>query len=81
MNMRNKIILVGGYCATGKSTFSLKLSQMINIPCFNKDIIKEVLGDGFGPENKMVEKKGSTSTFLLMLHIAECFLQRKWKGE
>jgi len=51
--MRNKIILVGGYCATGKSTFSLKLSEMINIPCFNKDIIKEVLGDGFGPENNI----------------------------
>jgi len=73
--MKNKIILVGGYCAAGKSTFSLKLSQMFNIPCFNKDIIKEVLGDGFGPENNMVEKKGSTATFLLMLHIAECFLQ------
>jgi len=73
--MKNKIILVGGYCAAGKSTFSLKLSQMFSIPCFNKDIIKEVLGDGFGPENNMVENKGSVATFLLMLHIAECFLQ------
>jgi predicted kinase len=73
--MNNKIIIVGGYCATGKSTFSHKLSQMFNIPCFNKDIIKEVLGDGFGPENNMVEKKGSAATFLLMLHIAERFLQ------
>jgi len=73
--MKNKIILVGGYCATGKSTFSRKLSEMFNIPSFNKDIIKEILGDGFGPENNMVEKKGSAATFLLMLHIAECFLQ------
>ena len=73
--MNNKIIIVGGYCATGKSTFSRKLSGMFNIPCFNKDVIKEVLGDGFGPENNMVEKKGSTATFFLMLHIAECFLQ------
>ena len=47
----------------------------MNIPCFNKDIIKEVLGDGFGPENGMVEKKGSATTFLLLLHIAERFLQ------
>ena len=73
--MNNKIIIVGGYCATGKSTFSRKLSQMFNIPCFNKDVIKEALGDGFGPENNMVVKKGSAATFLLMLHIAECFLQ------
>ena len=71
----NKIIVVGGYCATGKSTFSRKLCGLLNIPCFNKDVIKEVLGDGFAPENNMVEKKGSAATFLLMLHIAECFLQ------
>jgi predicted kinase len=73
--MNNKIIIVGGYCATGKSIFSRKLSQLLNIPCFNKDIIKEVLGDGFGSENNMVEQKGIAATFLLMLHIAECFLQ------
>ena len=73
--MENKIIIVGGYCATGKSTFSCKLSQLLNIPCFNKDIIKEVLGDGFGPDHNMVEQKGSATTFLLMLHIAERFLQ------
>jgi predicted kinase len=51
------------------------LSQLLNIPCFIKDVIKEVLGDGFGPENNMVERKGSAATFLLMLHIAERFLQ------
>jgi predicted kinase len=73
--MENKIILVGGYCATGKSTFSRELSKLLNIPVFNKDVIKEILGDGFGPENNMVEKKGSAATFLLMLHIAERFLQ------
>ena len=75
LNMNNKIIIVGGYCATGKSTFSRKLSGMFNVPCFNKDVIKEILGDGFGPENNMVKKKGSAATFLLMLHIAERFLQ------
>ena len=73
--MDNKIIIVGGYCATGKSVFARKLSGLLNIPCFIKDVIKEVLGDGFGPENDMVEKKGSAVTFLLMMHIAELFLQ------
>ena len=75
--MKNKIILVGGYCATGKSTFSRKLSQLLNIPCFNKDTIKEVLGDGLSPEDNMLDKKGSSTTFLLMLHIAEQFLMAK----
>jgi predicted kinase len=73
--MKNKIIIVGGYCATGKSVFSNKLSNLFNIPCFNKDVIKEVLGDGFGSENNMVELKGSVATFLVMLHIAEKMLQ------
>ena len=74
--MKNKIILVGGYCATGKSTFSRRLSRELNIPCFNKDIIKEMLGDGFGSESGEVFKKGSYVTTLLLIHyIAEQFLQ------
>jgi len=73
--VQNKIIIIGGYCASGKSLFSRKLSALLNIPCFNKDVIKEILGDGFGPENNIVEQKGSFATILLMLHIAEQFLQ------
>jgi predicted kinase len=76
MSMKNKIILVGGYCATGKSTFSNKLSQLLNIPWFNKDVLNEVLGDGFGCENNiLMEQKASGTSFLLMLHIAERLLQ------
>lgn len=70
-----KIILIGGYCATGKSTFSRKLAEHLKIPCFNKDVIKEVIGDGFGAENTDVYNKNSAVTFSLMLHIAERFLQ------
>jgi uridine kinase len=29
---KNKIILVGGYCASGKSVFSNKLSNLLSIP-------------------------------------------------
>ena len=86
--MGNKIILVGGCCATGKSTFSNKLSNLLNIPCFNKDVIKEVLGEGFGSIENIVEKKGSSATFLLMLYIAEktilskniCILESNFKN-
>ena len=73
--MRKKIILVGGYCATGKSTFARRLSQELNLPCFEKDVIKETLGDAFGTESGEVSKKGSFATFKLMLHMAERFLQ------
>lgn len=73
--MANKMIIVGGYCAAGKSTFSRKLANRYGIPCFNKDTIKEVIGEGFGIENKDVHQKNSGVTFSLMLHIAEQFLQ------
>ncbi|MCL1897046.1 MAG: ATP-binding protein [Clostridiales bacterium] len=73
--MANKMILVGGYCAAGKSTFSRRLAQSLGLPCFHKDTIKEVIGEGFGPKNTDVHEKNSAVTFRLMLHIAECFLQ------
>lgn len=75
MSMGNKLILVAGYCAAGKSTFSRRLAQELHIPCFNKDIVKEILGDGFGPESGEVFQKGSRVTFMLLRHIAECFLE------
>ena len=76
--MANKIILIAGLPAAGKSTFSRELSKHLNIPCFNKDVVKEVMADGFGKENEALlnrDKKGSVATFMLMLHIAEQFLQ------
>ncbi len=75
--MKNKIILVTGYPAAGKSTFSKELAMRLNIPCFNKDNIKEILGNGFGPETGEVYKKGSAVTVMLLLYIAECFLKTK----
>ncbi|MCL1819191.1 MAG: ATP-binding protein [Oscillospiraceae bacterium] len=73
--MRNKIIFVTGCPAAGKSTFALRLSEKLNIPLFSKDIIKEIMGDGYGSESGEVYKTGSKVTFMLMLHIAEQFLQ------
>jgi predicted kinase len=73
-----KIIIVGGFPATGKSAFSRELSQRLRIPCFNKDIVKEIMADGFGIENAELmnrDRKGSAATFMLLLHIAERFMQ------
>ncbi|MDR1689171.1 MAG: ATP-binding protein [Clostridiales bacterium] len=71
----NKIIIVAGYCATGKSTFARKLSQKLSIPCFCKDTLKEAMADGFGVNSELLETKGSAAATNIMLHIAECFLQ------
>jgi predicted kinase len=73
--MMNKIILVTGWNATGKSIFAYKLAERIAIPFFNADAINETVGDNLGPESWEVYKKGNAVTFYLLTHIAERFLQ------
>lgn len=43
-----KLVLIMGDLAAGKSTFSKILSKRCNINVFNKDSVKEVLGDTVG---------------------------------
>ena len=73
--MKNKIILVTGWNATGKSTFANNLAERLGVPFFNQDGINETIGDALGPESYEVYKKGKEVTFLLLMHIAERFLQ------
>ena len=73
--MKNKIILVSGYCAAGKTTFSRNLGKKLNIPCFNQDTIDEKICDGFGYESKVFEMGSEKIAFELILHIAEQFMQ------
>ena len=73
--MKNKLVLVSGYVAAGKTAFSHKLAQELNIPCFNYDAIDETICDFLGSE--MVEthdeydKESQEMAFCLMLHIIE----------
>lgn len=69
--MADKIILIAGYCATGKSAFSIKLGKELNIACYNKDTLKEVLADSIGGEHEDVIGKLSNTTFKTMIYIAE----------
>jgi predicted kinase len=73
--MKNKIILVGGYCAAGKSTFARRLSQEVNIPCFEQDTLDETICDGFGRESGVYKMGSENVAFDLMLHIVERFLR------
>ena len=73
--MKNKLILVAGHSATGKSTFARRLSQTLEIPCFSKDTLKEAMGDGFGYDSGVMHDKDNTSaTINIMAHIAESFM-------
>ena len=76
--MKNKIILVTGWYATGKSTFAERLAERLSVPFFNKDVINETIGDALGAETclEIYNKKGGNPlTFSILAHIAERFLQ------
>ena len=66
-----KLILICGDLAAGKSTFSNMLSEKFNIVCFNKDNIKEILGDNFGFKNREENFKLSVCTFDIFKYICE----------
>lgn len=73
----NKLLLITGDLATGKSTFANILSKRYNTNMFFKDSIKEVLGDTIGFSNREENKKLSNATMELMFFIFSEFAKVK----
>ena len=74
--MKGKIIIFSGYVATGKTTFSQKISDVLNISCFNKDLLKTVLGKNIEINTREISSQYSVTTFNIMVHIMEIFLKQ-----
>lgn len=64
-----KLLLITGDIAAGKSTFSQILSERYRISAFQKDTIKEILGDFIGFRNREENKTLSNATIEIMCHI------------
>jgi deoxyadenosine/deoxycytidine kinase len=75
--MDNKLIIVAGILAGGKTTFSQTLSMKLRIPCFNKDLIKVELGKNIEINNRDDSKRLSVTTFNVMMHIVENFMKAR----
>ena len=73
--MNKKMILIGGYLATGKSTFADRLSDALHIPYFDKDTTKEVLAEDIGESHMGAIRRLSLAAFSLMYCIAERQMQ------
>jgi predicted kinase len=73
----NKLLLIMGDLATGKSTFANLLSQRYDTPLFVKDSIKEILGDTIGFSNREENLKLSQATGKLMSFIFTRFAEQK----
>ena len=85
----NKLLLLTGDLATGKSAFSAILSKRYDVNVFKKDSIKEVLGDTIGFTNREENLKLSAVTLELMLFLfseftktlfwSQTFIKPNWK--
>lgn len=64
-----KLILLTGDLACGKTTFSKILSKRYSIEAYNKDTIKEILGDTVGFSNREENLKLSHATIAIMTQI------------
>lgn len=64
-----KLLLITGDIAAGKSTFSKILSDRYHIAAFQKDSIKEILGDTIGFHDREENRKLSDATMSLLYHI------------
>lgn len=70
-----KIILVAGYLAGGKTTFSTRLAETLGLSVFNKDKMKHVLGGYLPIPSRAESRRLSDATVALMLHTAEILMR------
>jgi len=73
--MDRKIIIVGGYLASGKSTFALRLSRAINVPYLIKDTFKIALCSSISIDNREESSRFSAVTFDAMMYATERLLE------
>ena len=71
----NKIIIVEGYLAAGKSTFVKQMSKALNIPNFIKDTFKIALSANFPVSCKEDSNRFSAITFDAIMYVAERFME------
>lgn len=64
-----RLLLITGDIAAGKSTFSQILSERYCVTVFQKDTIKEIMGDYVGFRNREENKRLSNATMEIMCHI------------
>ena len=69
--MNNKIIIVEGYLASGKSAFALKLSESLKIPYFIKDTFKIALCENISVNDRNESSRFSAVTFDAMMYAIE----------
>ncbi len=75
--MSQKIILIAGASASGKSRYAKHLENIIRLPVLCKDTVKEVLHDGLQYDASTVEKTQfyGACAYKLLFYFAECLMK------
>lgn len=73
--MNKKVIIIEGYLAAGKSSFALRLSQLLNIPYMIKDTFKIALCRNISISGRAESKVYSAVTFDGMMYVMERMLE------
>lgn len=77
--MSQKLIIIAGATATGKTKYAEYLSTNLSIPIFCKDTLKELIYAGFQMpiENSDTVKKYGACAYNALYYIAECMMKSK----
>ena len=73
--MKRKIIIIGGYLASGKSIFAVRLSKAINVPYIVKDTFKIALCKSIEINAHEESSRFSAVTFDAMMYVAERLIE------
>ena len=73
--MKRKIIIIGGYLASGKSIFAVRLSKAINVPYLVKDTFKIALCKSIEINAREESSRFSAVTFDAMMYVAERLIE------
>lgn len=73
----NKLILIAGASATGKSRYAKHFIDSLKIPLISKDSIREVMHDGLHFDAGTVEQTQyyGACAYKLLFHFAECLMK------
>lgn len=69
--MKNKLIIIEGYLAAGKSAFAGRLSRAVNVPYLIKDTFKTALCSHINIVDRKESSRFSAVTFDAMMYVAE----------
>lgn len=73
--MSKKIIIIGGYLASGKSTFAIRLSNTIKVPYLIKDTFKIALCNSIQITTREEGSRFSAVTFDAMMYVTERLME------